>query len=231
MSLDHPAAPALERTSLATLAALGAGAAALLWPPLALLALAILGAGALMRGPRRLNAAALLGPVLAACAVGAFAGLAGAVGVIFIWRLFEDARWSAAHAARLSGRATRGLRLADAHVWLTPLYGATVAAFTAPHMIAGLPLDLPHAPLWVPLAAGLLAGGAIFDWALRQAVDWRLGQLAVAASAHLLAHHALFLLAFGVGLDVSAGIVALIAWRLAHAAELRWPQLSFTAVP
>jgi hypothetical protein len=96
-------------------------------------------------------------------------------------------------------------------------------------MIAGLPLDLPHVPAWVPLALGALAAGAFFDWALARAADWRLGELAPSPAAHLLAHHAVFLLAFGLGLDVSAGIVMLMAWRLAHAAPLR--QASFTAVP
>jgi hypothetical protein len=47
----------------------------------------------------------------------------------------------------------------------------------------------------------------------------------------LATHHAIFLLSFGFALDVSAGIVALVAWRLAHAAPLRAPQASFTAVP
>jgi hypothetical protein len=45
----------------------------------------------------------------------------------------------------------------------------------------------------------------------------------------MLSHHLLFVLAFGLMLDVSAGIVAMLAWRLAHAAPARQP--SFTAVP
>jgi hypothetical protein len=96
-------------------------------------------------------------------------------------------------------------------------------------MIAGLPLDLPHVPVWVPLTAGVLAIGALFDWGLRRAADWRLGELAAAPAAHLLTHHILFMLAFGLMIDVSAGIVALAAWRLAHAVPLR--QASLTAVP
>ena len=41
------------------------------------------------------------------------------------------------------------------------------------------------------------------------------------------------LVAFGLTLDLSAGLVMLIAWRLAHAAPLSftWRQPSFTAVP
>jgi len=105
----------------------------------------------------------------------------------------------------------------------------TLVAFTAPHMVAGLPLDLPHVPAWVPVAVGVIAVGAIFDWGLRRAADWRLGELATAPALHLLTHHAIFLVAYGLTLDVSAGIAAMAAWRLAHAAPLR--QASFTAVP
>jgi hypothetical protein len=85
-------------------------------------------------------------------------------------------------------------------------------------MVAGLPLDLPHVPILIPLVAGIAAAGAFFDWALQRAADWRLGELAAAPALHLLLHHALFMLAYGLTLDVSAGIVALLAWRLANAA-------------
>jgi hypothetical protein len=184
-----------------------------------------------MRGASvRVNMASLAGPGFAALIVGALVGLDGAIGVLFVWRLVADAGWSVREAARLAhteGRPAQATRRALAHAWLTPLYGLALVAYTAPHMVAGLPLDLPHAPVWVPLFAGGAAAVSFFDWALRRAADWRLGELAAGQSAHLLAHHALFLLAFGLTLDVSAGIVALMAWRLAHAA----PQASFTAVP
>lgn len=230
---------ALERGLVAALTALAAGAAALISPPAALLILAGLAAHALIRGPAlRFDAAALAGPALAALAVGAYAGLAAGVGVVFVWRLIADARWSAGEAARLAaaaGRPAETTRAALAHAWTTPLYGLALVAYTAPHMIAGLPLDLPHVPLWVPLLAGGAAALAAFDWGLRRAADWRLGELAAAPAAHLLTHHALFVLAFGLMLDVSAGIVMLAAWRLAHAApfsaRLRAGQASFTAVP
>jgi hypothetical protein len=213
--------------------ALSVGARSMLAPPLALLALSALGAHALMRGESlRLDIAALAGPIVAALIVGAFIGLAGGIGVLFVWRLVADTRWSVAEATRLAvaaGRPAETTFKALAHAWLTPLYGLSLVAYTAPHMIAGLPLDLPHVPVWVPLGAGALAAGAFFDWGLRRAADWRLGELAAAPAAHLLTHHVVFLAAFGLGLDVSAGIVGLMAWRLAHAAPLRQP--SFTAVP
>jgi len=217
------------------LAALCAGGAALISPPFALLLLAALAARVLMHSrPAQLDGLALVGPALAVLIVGAFTGLAGAIGTLFVWRLFADTHWSVREAARLAlaaGRPAEASWKALAHAWLTPLYGLTLVAFTAPHMIAGLPLDLPHVPAWTPMIAGVLAAGAFFDWSLRRAADWRLGELAAAPAAHLLTHHLLFLAAFGLGLDVSAGIVAMIAWRLAHAAPFRLPQPSFTAVP
>ena len=211
----------LAHSRFALLIALAAGALALAAPPLAILALAALGAHALMRAEAaRIDLAALAGPIVAALIVGAFVGLAGAIGVLFVWRLIADARWSVGEAIRLAaaaGRPAETTLKALAHAWLTPCYGLALVAYTAPHMIAGLPLDLPHVPIWVPLSVGVLAAGALFDWGLRRAADWRLGELAAAPAAHLLTHHAIFFIAFGLGFDVSAGVVALMAWRLAHA--------------
>jgi hypothetical protein len=211
--------------TLATFAvAMCAGAVALIAPPAALLLVAGLGAYVLMRcDVRRIDLPSLAGPGFAALIVGAFVGLAGAIGVLFVWRLIGDARWSVREAQRLSraaGRPAETSWKALAHAWATPIFGLTLVAYTAPHMIAGLPLDLPHVPVWIPLAAGVFAIGAVFDWGLRRAADWRLGELAPAPALHLLTHHALFLLAFGLTLDVSAGVVALLAWRLANAAPL-----------
>ena len=204
--------------------ALSAGAVALISPPAALLVVAALGAHALMRRETPgINLVSFVGPAFAALTVGAFVGLAGAIGVLFVWRLAADARWSVREAQRLAiaaGHPAETSWKALAHAWATPLFGLTLVAYTAPHMVAGLPLDLPHVPLLIPLAAGIVAVGAFFDWGLRRAADWRLGELAAAPALHLLLHHALFLLAYGLTLDVSAGIVVLLAWRLAHAAPL-----------
>jgi hypothetical protein len=215
------------------LVALSAGAVALIAPPAALLLVAALGAYALMqREAARIDLVSLVGPGFAALTVGAFFGLDGAIGVIFAWRLIADARWSIGEAQRLAraaGRPAETSLKSLAHAWAMPLYGLSLVAYTAPHMIAGLPLDLPHVPLWIPLGLGVIAAGALFDWGLRRAADWRLGELATAPALHLLTHHALFLLAYGLNLHVSAGIVALLAWRLAHAAGVRFqaPGVSF----
>ncbi len=224
---------AASRSLGALTLAVSVGACALLYPPLAVLALAALAARALMSGAGvRLDAALFVGPLALAIAIGALFGLAPGVGVFFACRLFIDARWSVREATRLaqlSGRPKETGFAALAHAWLTPAYGLALVAYTAPHMIAGLPLDLPHVPFLLPLVAAGLAAGATFDWGLRRMADWRLGELATAPAAHLLSHHILFLTAFGLTLDVSAGIAALIAWRLAHAAPVR--QANFTAVP
>lgn len=227
----------IGRSTAALAVALAAGAAALIAPPVALLFLALLGARALVLAPpRAFSWLALAGPALAALVVGAFVGLAGAIGALFVWRLASDARWSIGEAKRLAiaaGRPGETSFEALAHAWLTPAAGLALVAYTSPHMVLGLPLDLPHVPLFAPaiLAAGAMI--AMFDWALKRAADWRLGELARAPAAHLLAHHIVFVLAFGLTLDVSAGLVALIAWRLAQAPH--FPQArahpSLTAVP
>lgn len=229
---------ALKRVSLSRrFGALGVafavGGAGLISPPVAILLLALLAAFVLMKSESvRIDLAGLAGPAFAAVAVGAVLGFASGIGVLFVWRMWSDTNWSVREAARLAAAAGRPAETSWqslAHAWLTPLYGLTLVAYTAPHMIAGLPLDLPHVPVWAPMLAGAAAAGALFDWGLRRAADWRLGELASAPAAHLLTHHVIFLVAFGFGLDVSAGIVALMAWRLAHAAPVR--QASFTAVP
>ncbi len=133
---------------LAALAALALGALSIAAPPLALLALALLGANALAHA-RRFDVASLLGPLCAALIVYAFIGVAGAIGMVFVWRLIADTRWSIAEAKRLAalaGRPAETTTRALAHAWTTPLYGLALVAYTAPHMIAGLPLWLASRP-------------------------------------------------------------------------------------
>ncbi|MFZ2030261.1 MAG: hypothetical protein WAU68_08135 [Vitreimonas sp.] len=232
---------ALERATVlqslsALIAAIAAGALALVSPTIALLALAVLAARALLRAEQApsFDIAALAGPALAACIVGSFVGLAGGVGVLFVWRLQADTRWSLGEAARLAradARPAQATWRSLANGWTTPVFGLTLAAFTSPHVIAGLPLDLPHVAVWVPVAAGCVAMIVLADWVLRRGAEWRLGEVSVAPTVHMLTHHTLFLLAFGAMFDLSAGIVALTAWRLIHAAPLKLAQASLTAVP
>ncbi len=221
--LDLIAAPALDRGAIAAVVALVLGAVSMLSPPLALLGLALLAARALLSGSA-IDWRSLAGPIVAALVVGAFFDLSGLIGTLFVWRVFADARWSVAEATRLAaaaGRPAETTLKALAHAWLTPLYGLTLVAYSAPHMIAGLPLDLPHLPLWAVAVVGALAASAVIDWGLRRAADWRLGELAAAPAAHLLIHHAIFLVAFGLMIDVTAGLVIMAGWRLMHAAPAR----------
>jgi len=232
---------ALDRVAVlqsvgALIAATAVGGVALVSPPIALLVLAALAARVLLRaepGPQ-FNIATIAGPALAACVVGSFVGLAGAVGVLFVWRMQADMRWSlneGARLARANGRPSQATWRSLAHGWMTPAFGLTLVAFTSPHVIAGLPLDLPHVPVWVPIVAGGIAMVVVADWLLRRAADWRLGEISVATTVHMLTHHAMFLLAFSAMFDLSAGIVTLAAWRLVHAAPFKTPQASLTAVP
>jgi hypothetical protein len=223
------------RSGICAAVALLAGALSMLAPIAAMFLIALLCARALMQTKEiRVDAYALVGPLMAAAIVGVAVGPAGAMGVLFGWRLQADARWSAREAARLaaiSGRPSHATPHALAHLWLTPLYGLALVAYTSPHMIAGLPLDLPHVPIWVPVAVAVMACIGFADWALRAAADWRLGELAVGPAMHVLTHHALFFVAYGITGDVSYGVVALSVWRLVQAAPLGETQASLTAVP
>lgn len=218
--LEDQAAPSRSLAALGV--AIACGALALFYPPAAILALTVLAARALLASRAfTLNIASFVAPLAAAAAAGLLIGLPAGIGMLFAWRVWADTQWSVTELKRralMSDRPDETRAHALAHAWLTPFYGFSLVAYTSPHMVAGLPLDLPHVPFWVPLIAGGLAAGALFDQALRRAADWRLSNLAASPTAHILAHHTVFLAAFGLMLDVSAGIVALAAWRLAHAA-------------
>lgn len=226
-TLDLATATSTERIApLHTLAAmaiaLATGALALVYPPAAVLALAALAARALL-SVRRIGfrLVGVIAPLAASAGAGALIGLPAAIGMLFAWRVWADTYWSVEQLKRralAAGRPDETRLHALAHAWLTPAYGFALVAYSSPHMVAGLPLDLPHVPLWAPLIVGGLAAGALLDQALRRSAELRLGQLAAGPTAHMLAHHTIFLAAFGLMLDVSAGIVALLAWRLAHAA-------------
>lgn len=215
----------MGRSASACLIAAGAGALALIAPPAALLVLALLGARALSSAPTlRFYPVAIAGPVFAALIVFGIVGLPGAIGVIFAWRLFADARWSVGEAQRLAiaaGRPGETRLKTLGHAWASPLLGLAIVAYTSPHLVMGLPLDLPHIPVIVPALLGVATVALLFDWSLKRAAEWRLGDLARAPAAHLLAHHAVFLIAYALTLDLSAGVVSMIAWRLALAAPFR----------
>ena len=206
--------------------------AGLIAPPLALLCIAAAAAWALMQphtNTPRVDWPALAAPLLGAAIVGAAAGFDAAMGLLFIWRVAADARWSARQAARLADLSgAPGLSKRDRLVLAgTPLFGLTMAAYTAPHMLAGLPLDLPHIPILAPIAIGAAALLIVFDWALQRLADARLGLLARAPALHIATHQAVFLAAYVLSPDLSAGFMAVIVWRIACSAR----QASFTAVP
>lgn len=227
----------LGRTTAAFAAACIAAVIAVVAPPAALLLLALLAAYVFMRAEAapQFELRACAGPLFAAAIAGALAGPPVAIGMLFAWRLWADARWSIEEAKRLAisaGRPGEARFASLAHAWATPLFGFAVVAYTAPHMLLGLTLDLPHIPGWTLWGVGAVAAALAFDWIVRRAADWRLGELAPAPAAHLLAHHAIFLLAYGLTIDISAGLIAVAVWRLMHAAPApRWAQASFTAVP
>jgi len=231
------AAPLLARGAAAFGAAGATLAAAMIAPALGLLCAACALALVLARFGVRIDrraALTLCGPAFGAACAGATWGLDAAIGLLFAWRVVADARWSADEGRRLarlaSGAVDSGMR--RLHYFATPALGIAVVAYSAPHVLLGLPLDLPHVPLIAPLCVGAIAVFALFDWGVRRLADWRLGAANGASVRHALAHHALFAAAFVFSGDVSAGVLALIVWRAAtRLAQPSLAQPSFTAVP
>ena len=207
------------------MAALAVGAVSLFSPPLAVLGLALLAARVLFGGESvRIDWLTLIGPALAALIVGLFFGLPGAIGdalrVAAVRRHALEHRRSNAPCRALPDVLRKRHCKALAHAWMTPLFGLMLVAYTAPHMIAGLPLDLPHVPVWLVIGVGILAAGAVFDWGLQRAADWRLANSPKRPRRTSSSTTLSSCVAFGLMIDVSAGVVMLIAWRLAHAAPL-----------
>ncbi|MBI1250658.1 MAG: hypothetical protein GC189_04215 [Alphaproteobacteria bacterium] len=197
--------------------------------------LAIVGVGAWSAGriiDARFDVFAAMAPPLAACVlVGLLWGWDGALGLFLLWRMFVDARWSvrAVRFAQAAHGATVERHGRGAHLWLTPALCAVWVAFTAPHALFGMQLDLPHAPIWALAAIAGITAIAILEWAVRQAALWRLGDLAHEPAIRAAAHHAMFLFAFLLLPDLSSAVLAMIAWRVFSAATVSYPSL--TAVP
>ena len=226
-TVERPAAlireAGLQRPLRGLTCAALAAAIAMVSPPGALLVLALLAARALLelRTPSEGGLAVAATAYLIALAIGLSLGLGAMVGVLFVWRLFADARWCAGETKRLAvaaGKPDETRFSAAIPIWLTALFSLSIVAYSAPHAVLGAPLELPQAPLWAPILAGALAVFGIGDWVLRRAADLRLGQFAAAPATHVLGYHMIFLLAYGTSFDLSAGVVAVAAWRLAHAA-------------
>lgn len=212
-----------DRTRFAAAAAFATLALGLIAPPLALLALACAVAGVCVtRTALRTSWRDCIGPGAAIAAVGLTWGWDGAMGAVFAWRVIADARWSGREAQRLArtAGAPQDTRFGALHAWMTPALALAVAAHTAPHVLLGLPLDLPHLPWIAPALLGAATAFALFDWGVRRLAEWRLGGLAAAPAQHALAHHALFLGAYVFSGDLSAGLIAMIVWRLTQAPRL-----------
>src|SRR5262249_52733376 len=96
------------RSGICIAAALFAGLFAVFAPMAAVLVLAVPAARTLIQSnDLRLDAYALVGPLLAAVLVGLVVGPAGGMGVLFVWRLQADTRWSVGETTRLANISGR----------------------------------------------------------------------------------------------------------------------------
>lgn len=178
-------------------------------------------------------------------------GLPGAMGAAFTWLMVDSIRSVFAQSVRVGQMEPGGdgRNLLRLHLVLVPLFGFSLVAAAAPHVLLGLPLDLPHPPVGVVIALGVITILVCAEAVLRGLTRWRLGEPRWLAAAHDMSWLVLILVAFVLAGDLSAGVMGLIAFRLAFLADLRLPaphdvrealeslkpqpalQPSFTAVP
>jgi hypothetical protein len=217
------ASPAQREQLAAAGAALVALAVSLAAPIAGLLVLAGLVAAALMSNrprpswrPDRLA----WGGLIVAAAAGVAAGAPGFVGGLFCWFLADSARAAVRRSAIYAGAAPPRLSERLPLILVAVFVGLLVAA-AAPHVVMGLPLDLPHPPLALIIAAGVAYALTAVDWLVRILARWRLGESRPSQVAADAAFHAVVLAGFVVSNDVSAGVVALTAYRLTLAVSLR----------
>jgi hypothetical protein len=212
-------APVIAQLDVFGVAALGlalsAMAAALAAPALGLLVLAGLSAVAMAGGDGgraiRFDRLALAGCAAVAAAAAA-GGLSGATGAAFVWFVVDCARAQ----GRRAGSAAAGAMAERLSRWLAAGFAVLLVAAAAPHVVMGLPLNLPHPPSVMILAVGIVYALATADWTVRVLARWRLGEGRLAPALSPLAFHVLLLAGFGLCTDVSAGLVGLIAYRLAQ---------------
>ncbi|MFZ4121037.1 MAG: hypothetical protein ACOYKM_05170 [Caulobacterales bacterium] len=178
-------------------------------------------------------------------------GIPGAMGAAFTWLMVDSIRSVFAQSVRVGQMEPGGYgrNLLRLHLILLPVFAFSLVAAAAPHVLLGLPLDLPHPPVVAVIALGLMTILACAEVLLRGLTRWRLGEPRWLAAAHDMSWLVLILVAFILASDISAGVMGLIAFRLAFLADLRLPaprevreaieglkpqptlQPSFTAVP
>ena len=217
------ASASLRDTAAATGAALTALIVAILTPIGGLLLLAGLAAGALMATAPRLSwrpDRLAWGGLIAAAAAGAAAGAPGFVGGLFCWFLADSARAAVRRSAACAGAAPYPVseRLP---LILVAVFAALLVAAAAPHVVMGLPLDLPHPPMALMVGVGVAYALCAVDAVVRVLARWRLGESRPAQVAADASFHVVVLAGFVLSADVSAGVVALIAYRLTLAIGLR----------
>jgi hypothetical protein len=213
--------PSQRDAGIAMVCALAALLLASLAPIAGLLLLTVLAAAALMtrRTPMRWrpDAFAWGGLIVAAAAAGA-AGAPGLVGCLFCWLLADSARAAIRRSAAMSGAGPHPLSERLPLLLVAAFAGLLVAA-SAPHVVLGLPLDLPHPPSGLMTIFGVAYALAAVDWIVRILARWRLGENRPAPVAFDASFHVVILAGFVLSPDVSAGVIALVAYRMALAID------------
>ena len=146
-------------------------------------------------------------------------GGAGALGGALLWFVLDAVRASAARGRMLAAAEAPGQAVRRrAHLWLLAAFAISVVAIRSPHVLLGLPVEIPHPPAALAAALGAALALSIVDWLVRELADWRLGEPRWVSGLNDVATLVAILAAFVLIDDVSAGVMGVLALRLARPA-------------
>lgn len=154
-------------------------------------------------------------------AVAAGFGVWAIVSIYFYWQWFHYARQSWGVSKAYQRKAPAGARfdpewMAQAQMWLLPIWGVLARSQQDSPTFLGLPIEFVHVETWLVDGVGLLAAASLALWAVRRLQDWRGGRLAPAHTLFVASHHLVFFVAYIAIPDLTAGWLVANIWHNAQ---------------
>ncbi len=154
-------------------------------------------------------------------AVAAGFGVWAIVSIYFYWQWFHYARQSWGVSKAYQRKAPEGARfdpewLAQAQLWLVPIWGVLARSHQDSATFLGLPMEFIAVDGWIVDAVGALALASLALWVVRRLQDWRTGRLAPAHTLYIATHHLIFFVAYIAIPDVTAGWLVANIWHNAQ---------------
>jgi hypothetical protein len=148
-------------------------------------------------------------------------GIWAIVSIYFYWQWFHYARQSWGVSKAYQRKAPEGARfdpewLAQAQLWLLPIWGVLARSQQDSATFLGMPIEFVPVDRWLVDIVGMLAIASLALWAVRRLQDWRAGRLAPAHTFYMASHHLIFFIAYIAIPDLTAGWLVANIWHNAQ---------------